>query len=96
MILPDDESDLDLSDGLHPDDRLSARQAVKHTYFKDLRASELKEKQAAAAQGEVRAMIILHGVGRERLLCCCCASDGSVSAAALLLACLLGCCCGSC
>ena len=24
MILPDDESDLDLSDGLHPDDRLSA------------------------------------------------------------------------
>ena len=33
-----------------PDDRLSARQAVKHPYFKDLRAAELKEKQAAAAQ----------------------------------------------
>lgn len=32
-----------------PDDRLSARQAVKHPYFKDLRAAELKEKQAAAA-----------------------------------------------
>ena len=30
-----------------PDDRLSARQAVKHTYFKDLRASEKKEQQAA-------------------------------------------------
>ena len=36
-----------------PDDRLSARQAVKHTYFKDLRANEIKEKQAAAAQGGV-------------------------------------------
>ena len=35
-----------------PDDRLSARQAVKHTYFKDLRANEIKEKQAAAAHGE--------------------------------------------
>ena len=32
-----------------PDDRLSARQAVKHSYFKDLRAAELKEKQAAQA-----------------------------------------------
>jgi len=34
-----------------PDDRLSARQAVKHPYFKDLRATELKEKQAAAREG---------------------------------------------
>ena len=31
-----------------PDDRMSARQAVKHPYFKDLRAAELKEKQAQA------------------------------------------------
>jgi renal tumor antigen len=35
-----------------PDDRLSARQAVKHAYFKDLRAAELKEKQAAAAAAQ--------------------------------------------
>jgi len=35
-----------------PDDRLSARQAVKHPYFKDLRAAELKDKQAAQASGE--------------------------------------------
>jgi len=34
-----------------PDDRLSARQAVKHPYFKELRASELKEKQAEGADG---------------------------------------------
>lgn len=34
-----------------PDDRLSARQAVKHPYFKDIRSSELKEKQAAQAAG---------------------------------------------
>ena len=29
-----------------PDDRLSARQAVKHSYFKEQRAAEAKEKQA--------------------------------------------------
>jgi len=31
-----------------PDDRISARQAVKHTYFKDLRKNELDAKQAEA------------------------------------------------
>ena len=35
-----------------PDDRLSARQAVKHAYFKDLRAAETKAKQESAALGE--------------------------------------------
>ncbi|KAL1503034.1 hypothetical protein AB1Y20_011103 [Prymnesium parvum] len=37
-----------------PDDRLSARQAVKHPYFKEQRAAEAKEKQAQgqASEGE--------------------------------------------
>lgn len=35
-----------------PDDRISARQAVKHPYFKDLRAAELKDKQANPMQQE--------------------------------------------
>ena len=38
-----------------PDDRISARQAVKHPYFKDLRASEVKEKQAAQQQAQASA-----------------------------------------
>jgi len=34
-----------------PDDRISARQAVKHAYFKDLRAAAMKEAQAAQEAG---------------------------------------------
>lgn len=35
-----------------PDDRLSARQAMKHPYFKELRAAEAKEKQAQGQASE--------------------------------------------
>uniref|UniRef100_A0A7S3EU05 Protein kinase domain-containing protein n=1 Tax=Haptolina ericina TaxID=156174 RepID=A0A7S3EU05_9EUKA len=35
-----------------PDDRLSARQAVKHPYFKEQRAAEAKEKAQSAGEAE--------------------------------------------